>query len=164
MPQVSPRSEFSVHKRRVEVTLTMADGHSADGHLFLGDTTTAGDGPERVDDLLNGSTGFFPFERIDGGPRRIVLYNSSHVAVVTLAGHEAHEVPGYDVATIRRVALLLSTGEQVSGTIQLYLPHGRDRVSDWTRDPALFRYLETADATLLVNIRHVVEITELESK
>jgi hypothetical protein len=164
MPLMSPHSEFSVHKRRVEVTLRLADGQSACGHLFLGETTTAGDGPERVDDLLNGSSGFFPFERIDGGPSRIVLYNSSHIAVVALTGHGAQEVPGYEVATRRVVALLLSTGEQVSGIIQVYLPQGRDRVSDWTRGAALFRYLETADATLLVNIRHVVEITELEAK
>ena len=62
-------------------------------------------------------------------------------------------------------ALLLSNGHQVSGQIRVYLPRGTERVSDWARDASTtFRYLETSGATLIVNINHVAEVVELESK
>lgn len=144
--------------------MTLSTGQTVRGHFFLGDSTVAGEGPERVDDLLNHTPAFFPFERLDGGFPRVVLYNAAHVSMVSLMAHTAREVPGYEVATVRKVSLLLSTNHQISGQIRVYLPQGRDRVSDWTRDPATFRYLETTGATLLVNIRHVAEIVELETK
>ena len=156
-------SQFRVEKRRVEATLTLTTGQRVRGYFFLGDTSMAGEGPERADDLLNSTPGFFPFERLDGAFPRIVLYNTAHISLASVPRDAAQEVPGYEVATVRTVSLLLSSGEQVSGDIRVYLPQGRDRVSDWTRDPAVFRYLETAKATLLVNIRHVAEVIELES-
>jgi hypothetical protein len=164
MPHVSFVSEYRVQKRRVEATLTLTTGQSVRGHFFLGETSMSGEGPERVDDLLNGAHGFLPFERLDDGPPRIVLYNAALVAVVALNRNEAREVPGYEVARVRRVALLLSTGAQVVGAIRVYLPPANDRVSDWARDPGVFRYLETPSGTLLVNIHHVAEVVELESK
>lgn len=164
MSQMPVVSEYRVTKRRVEATLTLTNGHVVRGHFFLGETSMTGEGPERVDDLLNTAQGFFPFERLDNGPPHIVLYNLSHVGLVRLGGTQAREVPGYEVARVRHVGLRLSSGEQVAGTIHVYLPPGNDRVSDWARDAAVFRYLETASGTLLVNIHHVAEVVERESK
>lgn len=164
MSQLSFASEYRVQKRRVEATLTLTTGQSVRGHFFLGETSMSGEGPERVDDLLNSAHGFFPFERLDDGPPRIVLYNASHVGLVRLGGDQAREVPGYEVARVRHVSLLLSTGVQVAGSIHVYLPPGNDRVSDWAREPGVFRYLETSGGTWLVNIHHVAEIVERESK
>jgi len=36
------------------------------------------------------------------------------------------------------------------------------RLSDWARHGARFRYVETADATVIVNIDHVIEAREVE--
>jgi hypothetical protein len=149
-------------KRRIEATLTLTTGRSVRGSFFLADSTSFGDGPERVDDLLNSPRGFFPFERIDGEHRKIVLYNRAHVSVVALITDEARDVPGYEVARVRHVALILSNGDRVSGEVRVYAPDGRTRVSDWSHEPGDFRYLETGHGTLLVNINHVVEIIELE--
>lgn len=164
MPSVSlsAASPFRMDKRRVEAMLSLTTGRTVRGSFFLADTTVLGDGPERVDDLLNNTAGFFPFERVDSDHRCVVLYNRAHVAQVTLFGAEAGEVPGYEVARVRHVALILSNGERVSGHIRVYLPEGRNRVSDWSHEPAPFRYLETEHGTLLININHVVEIIELE--
>jgi hypothetical protein len=149
-------------KRRIEAMLTLTTGRTVRGSFFLSDVTMLGDGPERPDDLLNSTPGFFPFERVDGEHRGVVLYNRDHVAQVTLFGQEAREVPGYEVARVRHVALILSTGERVSGDVRVYAPEGRNRVSDWSHEAAAFRYLETTHGTLLINIHHVVEIIELE--
>lgn len=162
MFSVSPASPFRVDKRRVEATLTLTTGRSVRGSFFLGDATMLGDGPERVDDLLNRVTGFFPFERVDREQRSVVLYSTAHVTMVTLFGQEAHDVPGYEVAKVRHVSLVLSDGARLSGRVRVYQPEGRNRVSDWSHEPAVFRFLETEGGTLLVNINHVVEIIELE--
>ena len=39
-------------------------------------------------------------------------------------------------------------------------PHGRDRLSDFTRAPKTFRYLEAEHATYIINVHHVVELAE----
>jgi hypothetical protein len=65
------------------------------------------------------------------------------------------------VATLRRGSVLLTNGQRVSGTIRVYRPEGRDRLSDWTRQPETFRYVETDDATVVVNLAHIVEVTEV---
>lgn len=155
-------SPFRMDKRRIEARLTLTTGSTVEGSFFLGDTTVAGDGPERVDTLLNHATGFLPFERAQDGQRQVVLQSVDHIALVTLFHGEAQEVPGYEVARVRAVALQLSNGARVSGHIRVYQPDGRNRVSDWSQEPSAFRYLETEQGTMLVNINHVVEIIELE--
>ena len=47
------------------------------------------------------------------------------------------------------------------GAVRVYQPEGRDRLSDWGRQPEIFRYVETADTTLIINMAHVVEVSEV---
>jgi hypothetical protein len=154
-------SEFRVEKQRIDALLTLANGDSAPGHFFVARNSAHTAGPERVGELLNAEAGFFPFETLDGHGTRTVLYNRRHVIVVALADNEARRDPGYDVATERFVSLLLSNGERVIGSIRVYLPEGRDRLSDWARHADGFRYIEIGDTTLLVNIAHVIEVSEV---
>jgi hypothetical protein len=151
MPSSAAPSEFRVEKRRVEATVTLSNGESALGCFFVAGGSARHEGPERVGDLLNAEPGFFPFERHDGGPPRTVLYN-----------REAQRVSGYEVATRRNAFIVLSNGRRVIGTVRVYRPKGRDRISDWARDMVPFRYVETPDATLLVNVQHIVEVSEIE--
>jgi hypothetical protein len=59
------------------------------------------------------------------------------------------------------VSLLLSDGHRVEGAVRVYRPEGRDRVSDWTRQPEIFRYVEGQHATFIVNATHIVAVTEV---
>ena len=61
----------------------------------------------------------------------------------------------------RVVSILLSNGQRVDGAVRVYRPEGRDRLSDWTRQPETFRYVETGDATFIVNAAHIVEVSEV---
>lgn len=158
-PAASP---FRMNKRRVDATLTLTTGRTVRGSFFVAETTVLGDSPERIDDLLNTTPRFFPFERVENGQQRVALYSIEQVAMVTLFGQQAREVPGYEVAKVRHVSLLLSGGDRLSGDIRVYQPDGRNRVSDWSHEPAAFRFIETEHGTLVVNINHVVEIIELE--
>jgi hypothetical protein len=155
-------SEFRVEKRRAEAALTLTTGATVRGCFFLAGSRANHGGPERVADLLNAETGFFPFELKSDGAPHTVLYNRSQLVVVTLLENavEAQLDPGYSLATEREVRMLLSTGETVEGRVRVYRPTGRDRLSDYARLPEMFRYIETDAATLIVNSAHIVEIRE----
>ena len=154
-------SGFRIEKQRTEALVMLSSGQSVQGCFFIAGGSARHDGPERVWDLLNAETGFFPFEVHDKSPgSKTVLYNRAHVVTVALSDDEASRDSGYAVATRRVVSMLLSTGERVAGTVRVYRPEGRDRLSDWTRQPETFRYVETDTNTLIVNTAHIVELSE----
>jgi hypothetical protein len=159
---VSDVSEFHVQKRRAEAALTLATGAMVRGCFFLAGSRASHGGPERVADLLNAESGFFPFELTSEGAPHTVLYNRSQLVVVTLLENsvEAQLDPGYSLATEREVRILLSTGETVEGRVRVYRPTGRDRLSDYARLPEMFRYIETGASTRIVNSAHIVELRE----
>ena len=154
-------SEFHVDKERIDAILTLSSGNSAPGHFFVARASAHMAGRERVGELLNAEPGFFPFETLDGRGTRTVLYNRHQVIMVALAENEARRDPGYDVATERFVSLLLTNGDRVIGSIRVYRPEGRDRLSDWARHADGFRYIEIGETTLLINIAHVIEVSEV---
>jgi len=157
----SQLSEFRVEKIRSHATLALAGGDTVLGCFFVSESGARLPGPERVSELLNAESGFFPFEVHDGGAPRTVLFNRAQVLTVTLADNEAQRDPGYDVASPRAVALRLANGRRVVGTVRVHQPRGRDRLSDWTRDSDQFRYVECDETTLIVNIAHVIEVSEV---
>ena len=155
-------SEFRIEKRRAEAALTLTTGTTVQGCFFLSGSSASHSGPERVADLLNGETGFFPFELHTGSAPHTVLYNRTQLILVTLLDEtiEAQLDPGYSVATERAIRILLSNGRAVQGRVRVYRPAGRDRLSDYARAPDLFRYVETEDGTVIVNADHIVELRE----
>lgn len=156
-----PLSEFRVEKSRAEATLTLSNGTSVHGCFFVAGNSRTHAGPERVNDVLNGETGFFPFEaRRPEGPRTI-LYNRDHVVFVALADKdEPRRDPGHDVATERTVTMLMSNGTRLHGSVRVFRPQGRDRLSDFARAEETFRYLEAHNITYIINVHHVVELAE----
>jgi hypothetical protein len=153
-------SQFRVEKHRAPADLTLVTGTTVSGSFFLADSLPARGGPERVGDLLNAESGFFPFERADG---TTILYNRAHVVMVALPPgiNEAELDTGYDVATRRVAMMVLSTGAHVAGTVAVYRPFGHDRLSDYARSDEQFRYLVSANRTLIVNCSHIVELREV---
>ena len=155
-------SELRIEKRRAEAALKLSTGAVTRGCFFLAGSRANQSGPERVADLLNAEGGFFPFEvNGEAGPHT-VLYHRAQVVEVTLLQDtaEAQRDPGYAVATERHVRILLSTGQTLVGRVRVHLPEGRNRLSDYARVPEAFRYVETADGTLIVNSAHIVEFRE----
>jgi hypothetical protein len=154
------QSRYRVEKSRTEALVTLANGETIRGFFFVSATGPRTSGPERVLDLLNAEAGFFPFERHDERGARTVMYNRAQVVLVALADDEASRDAGYDLATSWRVTIGMTSGRRVDGTIRVYRPEGRNRLSDWARQPAPFQYLETDDVTLIVNVAHVIDISE----
>jgi hypothetical protein len=155
-------SSLRVDKARTEALVTLATGATIPGYFFVAHSGRAAgaEGPERIADLLNADPGFFPFEVLEAGAPRTVLYNRAHVVTVAVPPDEAQRDAGYSVAPRRAVVLRLSDGRSLDGWVRVYRPRGRDRLSDWARHGDRFRYVELADGTLVVNVEHVVEARE----
>jgi hypothetical protein len=147
-----PGAAFRFEKRRVEAVVSLTGGDTTHGSFFV-----AG---ERVGDLLNQETGCFPFEILTAEGSQTVLYNRAHVVTVSVAEGEAARDPAYAVAKRRDVWMMLSDGRRIRGVVRVYRPEGRDRLSDWARQPETFRYVDTDEGTLLVNAAHIVAVTE----
>jgi hypothetical protein len=155
-------SEFRIEKRRAEAELTLTMGGAIKGCFFLSGLRATFAGPERIADLLNAAGGFFPFEVHGESSPYTVICNRSQLVLVTLLDVpiEAQADPGYSVAKEREVRIVLSTGRTVHGRVRIYRPIGRDRLSDYAREPEAFRYIETGDRTVIVNSAHIVEMRE----
>jgi len=152
-------SRFKVEKDRVAARLSLTTGHTVSGCFFVVSALSTHAGRERVGDLLNAEDGFFPFQRDDGTTAQ---YNRAHVVLVRLPEGVAEETlePGFDVALQRAVTITLSTGARIDGTVAVYGPVGRERLSDYTRSAKHFRYVVTTDVTVIVNSDHIVEVIE----
>ena len=98
-------SEFRFDKRRTDAVLTLSSGQAVRGSFFVSYGSARHTGPERVGDLLNSETGFFPFEIHDEQGKRTALYHRTHVVAVSLTDNEASLDPGYDVATRRSLTI-----------------------------------------------------------
>jgi hypothetical protein len=157
----SELSQFRVQKARTEATLVLSNRTSVRGHFFVSGSSRTHDGPERIKDVLNAEPGFFPFEVSESSGSKTILYNRDHVVFVELGRKdEARSDPGYDVATKRSAIMLLSNGVRLRGSVSIYQPQGRDRLSDFARAAETFRYLEAEGATYLINVRHLLELAE----
>jgi hypothetical protein len=163
MSQVEP-SELRVEKARTAAILSLTNGTSIAGHFFVSRVSATSGGPERVAELLNSESGFFPYEISHGDDIRTVLYNRDHVVSVALPGDEARRDPGYSFAREQTVSVLLSNGRRLVGSVRVYRPYGRDRLSDWARHGERFRYLETDDSTFVVNVDQIVAVSEVADR
>jgi len=154
-------SVYRFEKRRIDATVTLSSGACTRGCFFAAGDSLRHAGPERLIDLLNEESGFVPFEIRDALGIRTVLYNRIHILFIALEENDASLDPGYNVAKRRFVSILLSNGQSVAGAVRVYRPEGHDRLSDWTRQPETFRYLETSDMALLINSAHIVDVSEV---
>ena len=153
--------DFRVEKERSDAALTLSNGAELRGCVFVA-AGCAGQRRERIKDLLNGESGFFPFEVQEGDVRRVALYHRDHVMLVTLpCDDEPRQDPGYDIAVARGASLLLADGRRLNGDVRVYRPPGRDRLSDYARSIEPFLYLEGSGSTYIVNARYIVELREI---
>jgi len=151
-------SQFRFEKHQVQASLVLATGAMRHGHFFVVTSVTHG-GPERVGDLLNGASGFFPFQHDDG---TTVQYNREHLVMVKLPAGLAEEEaePGFPVALKRHVSVALSTGTSIDGTVLVSGGEGHERLSDYVRESKPFWYVLTSRGTVIVNSGHIVELVE----
>jgi hypothetical protein len=151
-------SQFRVEKQQVAASLVLSTGAMRHGCFFVVTSLTHG-GHERVGDLLNGASGFFPFQHDDGTTGQ---YNRNHLVMVLLPAGMAEEEfePGFSVLLRREVSLMLSTGTTIDGTVLVSGLAGHERLSDYARSSKQYWYILTLRGTVIVNSDHIVELVE----
>lgn len=154
-------SELRIEKHRVAATVTLSDGRSMQGCVFVSPLNATHSGPESVKDLMNDGPGFFPLERQAAHGPVVHLLNRHHVRFVTLANdEELRQSPDDEVATRRPVTVVLDNGERIDGFVPVSRPRGRDRLSDHTRWGESFWYLEVPTGAIIINANRVIELLE----
>jgi len=155
--------ELRIEKRRSEAGIRLTTGEMVHGNFFTSSGSPLHAGPERIGDLLNAESGFFPFERRDEDGLQTIILNRAHIVAVAVSLDEPRQEPGYGVAKRQAVSMRLSTGQRVTGSIRVYQPEGHNRLSDWSKSRDAFLYVEIDAMALLVNRAHIVEIFEIQS-
>lgn len=148
-------------KYRAHARIVLTDGREHDGWFFVAGAARHG-GRERIVDLLESDSGFVPFEMAAGTGAETRLVNPRHLVYVALGAEEVDLHAQWVSGRRQPVALSLSNGTRLVGVVYVDRPEGHDRLSDWARQPDMFRYVESSDGLLLVNAAHVVDLTEID--
>ena len=158
--------EFRIEKQQARAQLTLSTGRTVRGRFFLSGTAATHAGAERIDDVMNTTARFFPFELegVSEASPRIALYSPAHIVFVQLQDptFDLRADASYNVAPRESASFLLSHGEHISGAVHIVSPKPAARLSDFTKLTEPFHYVETKDRTLLLNFAHVIEISPLK--
>ena len=159
--------EYRIPTRRVPAELLLAGRGTMRADLYLleqGDRTI---GPERPQDLLNGTKRFFPVEQPERGT---VLVHRESVLMVSLSSDDALEsdpgarellsearIEGSHAREVH-VDLRLEDGTEISGTVAYVRPRGEQRLQDYLNSSDTFFRVWDGDAMHLVNGDRTVSI------
>jgi hypothetical protein len=159
-------AEYRIEKVPVFATITMASGATMRGEFYRRMGLAPSVGEEDIRDILNASERFFPFhtEGGDAETPQVRLVNRAQVVWVRLGDPRVEsELANSTRLTPREFAtLVLTTGQQLSGTFRIVMPSGRTRISDYVNAEERFCYLEGADGVFIVNLDHVADILTFE--
>ena len=154
-------SEYRFEKRRAAAVVTMVGGEVARGSFFTPAIRPAATAENVSRTCSTPKRAFFPSKWKAPTSRGPSCYNRSHLISAEIFDNEAGLDPDYAVASRRPVSILLSNGRRIEAFVRIASPAGRDRLSDWTRLPEVFRYVEFGDSILIVNAAHIVAFTEV---
>ncbi|NOT33525.1 MAG: hypothetical protein HOP12_05060 [Candidatus Eisenbacteria bacterium] len=152
-----------VSKIRVPVRVSRANEPPLDAVICLAPSAPVHSGPETILERLNAPDRVVPLEPVQGD------------AIMLVSRHDLEWVaprPGVDLkligpATFRvthqeRVHVRMCSGERLEGVIQMELPDGYNRVSDFLNESDDFFPFATADGVMLVNKFAVREVALFE--
>jgi len=129
------------------------------GVICLASSAPLHDGPETILERLNSVERVIPFESPDGNG--VTLATRTDILwVQPRPGTDPKLVgPGTFLVTRQEdVRVRLEGGETLEGVLQMELPDGFNRVSDFLNGPEDFFPLATPDGAYLVNKRRVREV------
>lgn len=139
-----------MHEQRVR--LALVDSEAADYLIFLSPFTQKREGPERVDDYLNGHRHFLPM--VSEGVARII--NREQILWVEIDS-TVEPVGDEDFTPAETPATLeLIDGTRYDGLLDMNRPPDRQRLSDVLNDDSEHFIRLTADAkTYFINKSHI---------
>lgn len=152
-----------VTKVRVPVRIARALETPLDGVLCLSPSSAVRPGPETILERLNAGDRVVPVEGLSGGDMRLVArLDVEWVAPNPGVDYRLIGPTTFRVTHQERVLVRLRGGDSFEGVIQMELPEGYNRVSDFLNGAEDFFPLATAQGVLIVNKHAVREVTLFE--
>lgn len=147
-------SVYRVEKSELPVVVFQADGSVMKGVVFLSATAYSHMGKQTLFDLLKEPGEFFPF-RSDTG--NFCVTNKQTITHLRFDPPEQED--GYQSLGDREeVDIRFVGGEQLSGTVTIGMPEGRNRLFDFINAMVGYFLLQNQEAHYLVNVSQVRDI------
>lgn len=144
-------SVYRVEKTELPVVVFQADGSVMKGVVFLSASAYSHLGQQTLLDLLKEPGDFFPF-RSDAGA--FCVANKQTITHIRFEPPEG--APVYDSLGDREDAdIKFVGGEQLSGTVNIEMPEGRNRLFDFINAMKGFFLLQSQGAYYLVNVKQI---------
>ncbi len=152
-----------VSKQRVTVRVSLPNEDPMDGALSLAPNSETREGPETVLEMLNGTARVIPFQSTEDG--KVLLLNRRNINWVIM-GHGVDPrlvCPATFVVTREEsVHVTFTDGRGIDGRIQMELPDGMNRASDFLNCAEEFFALRSRLGVVLVNKSRVRDVLVLE--
>ena len=147
-------SVYRVEKTELPVIIFQADGSVMKGVVFLSATAYSHMGQQTLLDLLKEPGNFFPF-RSDAGA--FCVANKTTITHIRFDPPE--EASAYESLGDREdVDIKFVGGEQLSGTLTIEMPDGRNRLFDFLNAMSGFFLLQNQEAFYLVNVAQIRDV------
>ena len=147
-------SVYRVEKTELPVVIFQADGSVMKGVVFLSATAYSHMGKQTLLDLLKEPGDFFPFRSEAGA---FCVANKQTITHIRFDPPE--EEDGFQSLGDREdVDIKFVGGEQLSGTVTIEMPEGRNRLFDFLNAMAGFFLLQNQEANYLVNVKQIRDV------
>ena len=148
-------SIYRVEKTELPVVVFQADGSVMKGVVFLSASAYSHMGQQTLLDLMKEPGDFFPFRSEAGA---FCVTNKQTVTHIRFDPSE--EAIAYDSLGDREdVDIKFAGGEQLSGTITIEMPEGRNRLFDFVNAMSGFFLLQNQEAYYLVNVVQIRDVS-----
>ena len=148
-------SVYRVEKSELPVVVFQADGSIMKGVVFLSATAYSHMGKQTLLDLLKEPGDFFPFRSEDGDFCVTNKQTITHIRFVPPEQEEEYQSLG----DREDVEIKFVGGEQLTGTVVIEMPEGRNRLFDFINVMEGFFLLQNEEAHYMVNVSHVRDIS-----
>ena len=148
-------SIYRVEKSELPVVVFQADGSVMKGVVFLSASAYSHMGQQTLLDLMKEPGNFFPFRAESGA---FCVANKQTITHIRF--DPPKETTAYDSLGDREdVDIKFAGGEQLSGTITIEMPEGRNRLFDFVNAMDGFFLLQNQEAYYLVNISQLRDVS-----
>jgi hypothetical protein len=148
-------SIYHIEKAELPVVVFQADGSVMKGVVFLSTSAYNHMGQQTLLDLMKEPGNFFPFRAESGA---FCVANKQTITHIRFDPPE--KVADYDSLGDREdVDIKFAGGEQLSGTIIIEMPEGRNRLFDFVNAMSGFFLLQNQEAFYLVNIAQIRDVS-----
>jgi len=148
-------SIYRVEKTELPVVVFQADGSVMKGVVFLSQATYNHLGRQTLNDLMKEPGDFFPFRSEAGN---FCVTNKQTITHIRFEPQERD--PQYQVLGHREeVEVRFVGGEQLTGTVIIEMPEGKNRLFDFINALEGFFVLQNQEAHYLVNGRQLRDVS-----